>query len=156
MFYQCFFLFILSEKDIKKIPELCLGLAKLCESVPVCCNCRSFATWWSKLSKWAFYVNIESFTCNIQCGTIFEKSHLAICPLCAAWGKVCGGQRLTAVPSAEWEPHSSEMRRELLLVISQWEFGLHNNTFDFMNHSRGSVQVIQLVTFLKKKCVQKM
>lgn len=55
---------------------------------------------------------------------------------------MCTEQRLTAVPSAEWEPHSSEMRWEVLLGISQLEFGLHNNTFDFMNHSSGSVQVI--------------
>lgn len=29
------------------------------------------------------------------------------------------------------------------------ESGLHSNAFDFMNHSRGSVQVIEMVTFLR-------
>lgn len=63
---------------------------------------------------------------------------------------MCVGQRLTAVPSAERDPHGSEMGQEVLVVISQLDLGLHSNTFDFMNHSTGNVQVIKLVTFLRE------
>lgn len=51
---------------------------------------------------------------------------------------------------AEWELHGSEMRWEVVVVISKLELGLHSNAFDFMNRSSGSVRVIELVTFLRK------
>lgn len=35
------------------------------------------------------------------------------------------------------------------VVISELEFGLHNSTFNFVNHSSGNVQVISLVTSLR-------
>ena len=55
---------------------------------------------------------------------------------------MCVEQWLTALLSVEWEVHDSEMICEVLVVISELEFGLHNNTFNFMNHSSGNVQVI--------------